>query len=174
MKINENTLLEGHKVVLVPYNANHVTRYHEWMKCPELQHLSASEPLTLKQGYNMQGSWREDDDSKTSSAVNVHTEHEQCMVGDVNMFLMDPTDLPSAELEIMIAGDAQCAYLESDSKSKAEQISTVSLCCGLYISIVSCVYLFISGHYIPLVFYRAQLQRHGHWEGGDTHDDALW
>uniref|UniRef100_A0A3Q3JNN2 Uncharacterized protein n=1 Tax=Monopterus albus TaxID=43700 RepID=A0A3Q3JNN2_MONAL len=120
MKINENTLLEGHKVVLVPYNANHVTRYHEWMKCPELQHLSASEPLTLKQGYNMQGSWREDDDSKTSSAVNVHTEHEQCMVGDVNMFLMDPTDLPSAELEIMIAGDAQCAYLESDSKSKVD------------------------------------------------------
>lgn len=26
MKINENTLLEGHKVVLVPYNANHVPR----------------------------------------------------------------------------------------------------------------------------------------------------
>lgn len=27
MKINENTLLEGHKVVLVPYNEEHVPRY---------------------------------------------------------------------------------------------------------------------------------------------------
>nr|XP_020469540.1 N-acetyltransferase 9-like [Monopterus albus] len=30
-------------------------------------------------------------------------EEEQCMVGDVNMFLTDPTDLSLAELEIMIA-----------------------------------------------------------------------
>lgn len=32
-------------------------------------------------------------------------EEEQCMVGDVNIFLTDPTDLSVAELEIMIAGD---------------------------------------------------------------------
>lgn len=31
-------------------------------------------------------------------------EEEQCMVGDVNIFLTDPTDLTLAELEIMIAG----------------------------------------------------------------------
>uniref|UniRef100_A0A3Q3JED5 Uncharacterized protein n=1 Tax=Monopterus albus TaxID=43700 RepID=A0A3Q3JED5_MONAL len=116
MKINRNTVLEGHKVVLVPYNANHVTRYHEWMKCPELEHLTPSEPPTLEQEYDMQGSWREDDDSKTSSCTFIILdkqqwadpciEEEQCMVGDFNMFLMDPTDLSSAELEIMIAGDA--------------------------------------------------------------------
>uniref|UniRef100_A0A3Q3KAY9 Uncharacterized protein n=1 Tax=Monopterus albus TaxID=43700 RepID=A0A3Q3KAY9_MONAL len=154
--------LEGHKVVLVPYNANHVARYQEWMKCPELQHLTASEPL--EQEYDMQGSWRKctfivlDKQQWADPSI----EEEQCMVGDVNMFLTDPTDLSSAELEIMVTGDAQCAYLKSDSKSKAEKISTVSLCCGLYISIISCVNLFISGHYIPLVFYRAHLQRQGH------------
>uniref|UniRef100_A0A3Q3PZ43 Uncharacterized protein n=1 Tax=Monopterus albus TaxID=43700 RepID=A0A3Q3PZ43_MONAL len=137
MKTNQNTLLERHKVVLVPYNANHVpcvlsTCLHSsgimngWMKCPELQHLSASEPPTLEQEYDMQWSWREDGNSKTSSAVNVNAEH--CTVGDVNMFLTDPTDL-----------------------SSAEQISTVSLCCGLYISVISYVYLFIFGqYYIPL------------------------
>ena len=32
-------------------------------------------------------------------------QEEQCMLGDVNMFLTDPTDLSLAELEIMIAGD---------------------------------------------------------------------
>lgn len=30
------------------------------------------------------------------------------MVGDVNIFLTDPTEPSLAELEVMIAGDAQC------------------------------------------------------------------
>ncbi|XP_068439472.1 alpha/beta-tubulin-N-acetyltransferase 9 [Clinocottus analis] len=109
MKINENTLLEGNKVVLVPYNAKHVPRYHEWMKSPELQQLTASEPLTLEQEYDMQRSWREDDDKCTfiilakQQWADGSVEEEQCMVGDVNIFLTDPTDPTLAELEIMIA-----------------------------------------------------------------------
>ncbi|KAG7222281.1 hypothetical protein INR49_027285 [Caranx melampygus] len=108
-EINENTLLEGHTVVLVPYNAEHVPRYHEWMKSPELQQLTASEPLTLEQEYDMQRSWREDNDKCTfiildkQQWVEPGVEEEQCMVGDVNIFLTDPTDLSIAELEIMIA-----------------------------------------------------------------------
>lgn len=39
-------------------------RYHGWMKSPELQQLTASEPLTLEQEYLMQKSWRQDDDSE--------------------------------------------------------------------------------------------------------------
>ncbi|KAL7373079.1 hypothetical protein ABVT39_027111 [Epinephelus coioides] len=109
MKINENTLLEGHRVVLVPYNAEHVPRYHEWMKSPELQQLTASEPLTLEQEYDMQKSWREDDDKCTfiildkEQWADSRVDQEQCMVGDVNIFLTDPTDPSLAELEIMIA-----------------------------------------------------------------------
>lgn len=38
------------------------------MKSPELQQLTASEPLTLEQEYDMQRSWREDDDSKRSTS----------------------------------------------------------------------------------------------------------
>uniref|UniRef100_A0A4W6DY71 Alpha/beta-tubulin-N-acetyltransferase 9 n=1 Tax=Lates calcarifer TaxID=8187 RepID=A0A4W6DY71_LATCA len=109
MKINENTLLEGHRVVLVPYNADHVPRYHAWMKSPELQQLTASEPLTLEQEYDMQRSWREDNDKCTFIILDKQrwadpsVEEEQCMVGDVNIFLTDPTDPSLAELEIMIA-----------------------------------------------------------------------
>ncbi|XP_060058690.1 alpha/beta-tubulin-N-acetyltransferase 9 isoform X2 [Erinaceus europaeus] len=62
MKLNENVLLLGKKVVLVPYTPAHVPRYHEWMKSEDLQRLTASEPLSLEQEYAMQQSWREDAD----------------------------------------------------------------------------------------------------------------
>ncbi|KAM4525688.1 alpha/beta-tubulin-N-acetyltransferase 9 [Fundulus diaphanus] len=109
MKINENTILEGPRVLLVPYNEEHVPRYHEWMKSPELQQLTASEPLSLQQEYDMQKSWREDDDKCTFIILDKQrwadpgVEEEQCMVGDVNIFLTDPLDPSLAELEVMIA-----------------------------------------------------------------------
>ncbi|XP_062330938.1 N-acetyltransferase 9 [Osmerus eperlanus] len=109
MRINEDTLLEGKNVVLVPYNADHVPRYHQWMESSELQQLTASEPLTLEQEYDMQSSWREDDDKCTFIILDKQRwadpamQEEQCMVGDVNIFLTDPSDPSLAELEIMIA-----------------------------------------------------------------------
>ncbi|XP_043109107.1 N-acetyltransferase 9 isoform X1 [Puntigrus tetrazona] len=109
MRINEDTLLEGEKVVLVPYNADHVPRYHQWMCSPELQKLTASEPLTLEQEYDMQRCWREDDDKCTFIILDKQKwadpsiPEQECMVGDVNIFLTDPSDPSLAELEIMIA-----------------------------------------------------------------------
>lgn len=41
------------------------------MKSPELQQLTASEPLTLEQEYDMQRSWREDSDSEGSSVCKI-------------------------------------------------------------------------------------------------------
>lgn len=37
-------------------------------------------------------------------------DEEQCMVGDVNIFLTDPTEPSLAELEIMIAGHRRCFH----------------------------------------------------------------
>ncbi|XP_056153348.1 N-acetyltransferase 9 [Lampris incognitus] len=131
MRINENTLLEGEKVVLVPYNADHVPRYHEWMKSPELQQLTASEPLTLQQEYDMQRSWREDSDKCTFIILDKQqwadpkVQEEQCMVGDVNIFLTDPSDPSLAEMEIMIA---EPSYR---GKGLGKEVMGMMMCYGL-------------------------------------------
>ncbi|KAM9426260.1 alpha/beta-tubulin-N-acetyltransferase 9 [Pholidichthys leucotaenia] len=131
MKINENTLLEGHRVALVPYNEHHVPRYHEWMKSPELQQLTASEPLTLKQEFDMQRSWREDEDKCTfiildkQRWVDLSLQEEHCMVGDVNIFLTDPTDPTVAELEIMIAEQSY------RGKGIGKEVTRMMMCYGV-------------------------------------------
>ncbi|EAW89195.1 N-acetyltransferase 9, isoform CRA_c [Homo sapiens] len=110
MRLNQNTLLLGKKVVLVPYTSEHVPRYHEWMKSEELQRLTASEPLTLEQEYAMQCSWQEDADKCTFIVLDAEkwqaqpgATEESCMVGDVNLFLTDLEDLTLGEIEVMIA-----------------------------------------------------------------------
>ncbi|NWR82301.1 NAT9 acetyltransferase, partial [Furnarius figulus] len=107
MKINQDTVLRGQKVTLVPYTAAHVPRYHEWMQSEELQRLTASEPLSLEQEYEMQRSWREDPDKCTfivlDTALWPGQAEESCMVGDVNLFLTNADDPTLGEVEIMIA-----------------------------------------------------------------------
>ncbi|CAG5904217.1 unnamed protein product [Menidia menidia] len=105
--------------------------YHEWMKSPELQQLTASEPLTLDQEYDMQRSWREDDDKCTFIILDkqwladASVQEEQCMVGDVNIFLTDPTDPSLAELEIMIA---EPSYR---GKGIGKEVTRMMMCYGI-------------------------------------------
>ncbi|XP_038983321.1 N-acetyltransferase 9-like protein [Phoenix dactylifera] len=106
------TSLEGKKVVLVPYMEEHVPRYHEWMQDPSLLLATGSEPLTLDQEYQMHLSWTQDPNKHTFIVLDkeliegsfVHGDpHVEAMVGDVNIYMNDPDDLQTAEIEIMIA-----------------------------------------------------------------------
>ncbi|XP_078426939.1 alpha/beta-tubulin-N-acetyltransferase 9 isoform X3 [Cetorhinus maximus] len=133
MRLNEEVELQGRLVALVPYGAGHVPRYHQWMKSEELQKLTASEPLTLEQEYQMQRSWREDADKCTFIVLDklrwvsgLCTE-EDCMVGDVNLFLTDPEDTTVAEIEIMIAGVTKLGIKKFQAKINLENTISIAM-----------------------------------------------
>lgn len=107
MKVNAHTALSSDKVLLVPYNGHHVPTYHEWMKDPDLQAATASEPLSREEEYAMQRSWRTDHDKLTfiiclpldqhaqpqgqHTAVHVGLDDApERMIGDINLFLFPP------------------------------------------------------------------------------------
>ena len=50
MKLNEKVVIYGTRVILVPYERDHVEKYHNWMKDREILEATASEPLTLEKG----------------------------------------------------------------------------------------------------------------------------
>ncbi|GLJ13007.1 hypothetical protein SUGI_0203260 [Cryptomeria japonica] len=111
MKMKQVSIL-GKKVVLVPYMQQHVPTYHEWMQDPALLQATGSEPLTLEEEYAMQESWVVDPKKCTFIVLDkqrimgefIHGEpHVEAMAGDVNLYMNDPDDLQTAEIEIMIA-----------------------------------------------------------------------
>ena len=64
MRDNADLVIRGQRVLLVPYRPEHVPLYHAWMQDETLQELTASEPLTLEEEYEMQQSWSEDPQSE--------------------------------------------------------------------------------------------------------------
>ncbi|KAI9036977.1 uncharacterized protein KD926_001147 [Aspergillus affinis] len=120
MLLNAETAISTSKVLLVPYSKWHVPRYHEWMKDPEIQEATASEPLSLEEEYAMQRSWRQDPDKLTfiicrpvsgsSTSLTPQDDSPSNMIGDINLFLRvddgeegDSEPLIVGEIELMVA-----------------------------------------------------------------------
>lgn len=63
MKHEEGLRIFGDKVILVPYRAEHVPKYHEWMGDLDILRLTGSERLSLQEELDMQRTWENDADS---------------------------------------------------------------------------------------------------------------
>ncbi|CAI2167274.1 1871_t:CDS:2 [Funneliformis geosporum] len=89
------------------WKPEHVPKYHEWMQSPFLREMTASEPLTLEQEYEMQRSWHVDENILAKPEVSHELTNQEIksakMIGDVNLFFNDSDNPSIAEIEIMIA-----------------------------------------------------------------------
>ena len=119
MLLNEHVAVCTSQVVLVPYSKHHVPKYHEWMKDPDIQQTTASDPLTIEEEYAMQKSWRLDADKLTFITSIPTTSLDgvrlvvgcagYTMVGDVNLFIITTYDENTeadalvGEFELMVA-----------------------------------------------------------------------
>lgn len=119
----------------------HIPKYHEWMKDPNLLEATGSEPLSYEEEVKMQQSWRDDpkkctfivhtnndtndekvpvvEESADSTSFSV-TENLQHMIGDVNLFLSeidveseDGTDDDGHPSSASLSGPAAAAAIPS-------------------------------------------------------------
>jgi Acetyltransferase (GNAT) domain len=140
MKLNYETCLVGKRCILVPYRPQHVAQYHEWMQNASLLEATGSEPLTLPQEYEMQESWRLDENKCTfivlardllstkipSNTDDSHNDDDnasfivnnlRAMVGDVNLFLSEQEDDEATD------GDKYDIKNDEVESSPAQQLS---------------------------------------------------
>ncbi|EMD41316.1 hypothetical protein CERSUDRAFT_89886 [Gelatoporia subvermispora B] len=151
MRCNRQTALIDSEVVLVPYRKEHVAKYHDWMQDPELQELTASEPLTLEEEYEMQQKWQVDEDSQSllfyEAIIRTPTRHSTeltfivlsrdgttlsdqptlddlgvlPMIGDVNLFFKGSPSDEDFEVEAEVM-IAEKAYRRRGLASRALQL----------------------------------------------------
>ncbi|KAJ7633128.1 GNAT domain-containing protein [Roridomyces roridus] len=150
MKVNSNTVLVGNKVVLVPYRPEHVPKYHTWMQDEELRELTASEPLSLEEEFEMQRKWQQDEDKLTfivcaqapepiepGSTVTPDDSRVSAlqMIGDVNIFLHGlPPHLrgpPNAdEEEEEFHAEAEIMIAEREYRRRGSALEALQLMLG--------------------------------------------
>ena len=119
MRENEFLALHGPHVVLLPYRAECVVKYHGWMESETLRAETCSERLTLEEEFEMQAEWLRDplkctfliyDRAELEAAGNLDkgVHMDSAMVGDINLFFACKEDDPTArsaeaEVSVMIA-----------------------------------------------------------------------
>uniref|UniRef100_A0A1I8INA9 N-acetyltransferase domain-containing protein n=2 Tax=Macrostomum lignano TaxID=282301 RepID=A0A1I8INA9_9PLAT len=132
MRLNEFSYCVSQSLVLVPYEAYHVTRYHQWMLQPDILEATASEPLSLEEEFEMQRSWRNSDDKLTFIVLHRDT-LESAMGSKVPASNKESASLPwqrqpAAELAAMI-GDVNSFLIpnisatEEDNQDNEEVVS---------------------------------------------------
>lgn len=108
----KNTMIDGTKCCLVPYESKHVVLYNKWLNDPYIQQMTGTEPYSLSQEYEYQKEWKMDDTKYIFIILDKSLENAMC--GDINIFINDEH---IGELNIMIA----------EEKSRKKGIATETL-----------------------------------------------
>eukprot|EP01084_Bolivina_argentea_P074404 134968_1 len=86
-QILKKSMIDGVKVKLVPYTADHVPTYNKWLSDPYIQTMTSSEPYSLEQEYEYQKEWN-DDETKYIFIILDKTNNNR-MAGDINIFIQN-------------------------------------------------------------------------------------
>ncbi|KAF8154896.1 GNAT domain-containing protein [Crassisporium funariophilum] len=124
MKTNSDTVLVGSRVVLVPYRSEHVSKYHEWMLDEDLRTLTASEPLSLEEEYEMQKKWQEDEDKLTFIilARGLGGDNIQELVSNLTPTDVRIADLPMVgDVNLFLSGTLPHRRLASEAQTSGTQ-----------------------------------------------------
>lgn len=110
----KDTVIDGKKCCLVPYESKHVKLYNEWLNDPYIQQMTGTEPYSLSQEYEYQKEWKMDETKYIWIILDKSLDNAMC--GDINIFI---NDLHIGELNIMIA--------EKESRQKGIATETLQL-----------------------------------------------
>ncbi|ORX57828.1 hypothetical protein BCR36DRAFT_409291 [Piromyces finnis] len=123
---NNNTIIKGNRICLIPYKKKHVEMYHKWLQSEEMLELTASEPLSIEEEYDMQKKWETENDKSIFLIMakdfdkNIDDIAKGGIIGDINLFYQaDDEDGDVAEIDIMIA--------EKECQRKGYGLEAVSL-----------------------------------------------
>ena len=132
MRDNFNISIIGKRVKLVPYQKKFVEAYNQWMKDPYLLDMTASEPLSIEEEYEMQRSWQEDANKCTFIIlINKELKQEINSTGSINIANLASNEiydnfasnidsnLVDEEISLMV-GDVNLFLNDHDDKSIAE------------------------------------------------------
>jgi len=99
-QILKRTSLEGERVRLVPYTAEHVATYNKWLNDPYIQQMTQTEPYSLSQEMEYQKEW----EVARNKYIFIILDRSlgDAMAGDINLFIQNEEE-QSGELNIMIA-----------------------------------------------------------------------
>uniref|UniRef100_A0A0G4F4X4 N-acetyltransferase domain-containing protein n=1 Tax=Chromera velia CCMP2878 TaxID=1169474 RepID=A0A0G4F4X4_9ALVE len=103
---------EGERLRLIPYIREAVPLYNQWMKDPHLQEMTASEPQSLEEEYEVREIWLTQDDRiswlildrSLPASLECPEAAGGALAGDVGC-VFDEGDFSTGELLVMIAED---------------------------------------------------------------------
>merc|ERR1712154_569955 len=84
-QVLKDTVIDGSKCKLVPYESKHVKKYNKWLNDPYIQQMTGTEPYSLNQEDEYQKEWKMDETKYIFIILDKSINNEH--VGELNIMI---------------------------------------------------------------------------------------